>query len=138
MATTYTLSNPSVTVATVDFSDNCRTATVNLGFDSLEITAFSDSGRKFAPGLQSVEVTLELFNAYGTGDIEDTLFDILGDGTTTLVIKADPGTVSATNPEYTISNAMLATQPVVSASVGELQTVSVTFTGGTFARSTTP
>lgn len=134
MATTYTLSNPSVTVATVDLSDNCRTATLNIGFDSLEITAFSDSGRKYAPGLQSVEVTLELFNAYGTGDVEATLYDVLGDGTTTIVIAATPGAASASNPVYTITNAMLATQPVVSASVGELQTVSVTFTGGTFSR----
>lgn len=136
MATTYNLSNPSVTVASVDFSDNCRTATVNVGYDSLEITAFSDAGRKFAPGLQAVEVTLELFNAYGTGDIEDTLFGIVGDGTTTLVIKADPGAVSTSNPSYTITNTMLASQPVVQASVGELQTISVTFTGGTFARAT--
>lgn len=136
MATTYSLSNPSVTVASVDFSDNCRTATLTVGYDSLEITAFSDSGRKYAPGLQSVEVTLELFNAYGTGDIEDTLFGILGDGTTTLVISAVPGAASTSNPTYTITNAMLASQPVVNGSVGELQTVSVTFTGGTFARAT--
>ena len=136
MATTYTLSNPNVEVASVDLSDNCRTATLTVGYDSLEITAFSDSGRKYAPGLQSVEVTLELFNAYGTGDVEDTLFGILGDGTTTLVISATPGAASTSNPVYTITNAMLASQPVVNGSVGELQTISVTFSGGTFSRAT--
>jgi hypothetical protein len=134
MATTTYLSNPSVTVGAVDLTDNCSAATLTVGYDSLETTAFGDTGRKYTKGLQNVEVTLTLFNSYGASEIEATLYGLVGDGDTTIVIKPEAGAASATNPSYTITNAMLATFTPVVTSVGELSQVEVTFTGGTFAR----
>ena len=136
MATTTQLTNPSVTIGAVDLSDQCTSATLTVGYDSLETTAFGSTGRSYTKGLQSVEVTLTMFLSYDTAEVEATLEDIVGDGTTTLVILPASGAAAATNPRYTITNAMLASFTPINGSVGELSTVEVTFTGGTFARET--
>jgi hypothetical protein len=136
MATTTQLTNPSVTIGAVDLSDQCTSATLTVGYDSLETTAFGSTGRSYTKGLQTVEVTLTMFLSYDTAEVEATLEDIVGDGTTTLVILPASGAAAVTNPEYTISNAMLASFTPINGSVGELSTVEVTFVGGTFARAT--
>jgi hypothetical protein len=84
-----------------------------------------------------VNVTLTMFMNYGTGEIEATLFDQVGDGTTTLVISPSGATESASNPEYTISNAMLASFTPIVTTVSELSQVSVSYVGGTWVRDIT-
>lgn len=137
MATTTYLSNPTVLIGAVDLSDQCTSATITVGYDSLEATAFGDTGRKYVKGLESVEVTLTLFNSYGTTEVEATLFDIVGDGTTTVVISPSGTTESASNPEYTISNMMLASFTPINATVSEISTVEVVMVGGTWVRDIT-
>jgi hypothetical protein len=136
MPTTKTvyLSNPTVFISTVDVTQNTSAASLEIGYDALESTTFGDTGHRFVSGLQMVNVTLTMFQNYGAGEIEATLFDVVGDGTTTLVISPSGSTESASNPEYTISNAMLASFTPIVTTVGELSQVSVTFTGGTWVR----
>lgn len=138
MATTTYLSNPTVLIGATDFSDQCKAATLTIGYDQLETTAFGDTGHKFTQGLQSVEVSLTLFTSYGTGEVEASLYAALGTGTTTLVLSPSGPAESASNPEYTITNAFLASFTPINATVGELSEIEVTFVGGTFARDITP
>ena len=139
MPTTKTvyLSNPTVTIGGVDVTQNTSAASLEIGYDSLESTTFGDTGHRFVSGLQMVNVTLTMFMNYGTGEIETTLFDQVGDGTTTLVISPAGTTESASNPEYTISNAMLASFTPIITTVGELSQVSVSYVGGTWVRDVT-
>ena len=139
MPTTKTvyLSNPTVTIGGVDVTQNTSAASLEIGYDSLESTTFGDTGHRFVSGLQMVNVTLTMFMNYGTGEIEATLFDQVGDGTTTLVISPAGTTESASNPEYTVSNAMLASFTPIVTSVGELSQVSVSYVGGTWVRDIT-
>ena len=136
MPTTKTvyLSNPTVTIGGVDVTQNTSAASLEIGYDSLESTTFGDTGHRFVSGLQMVNVTLTMFNNYGAGEVEATLFDVVGDGNTTLVISPAGSTESASNPEYTISNAMMSSFTPIVTTVGELSQVSVTFTGGTWVR----
>jgi hypothetical protein len=134
MATTTFLSNATVMIGAVDFSDQCKSVTLTVGYDQLETTAMGDSGRKFTKGLQSVEVTLTLFNSYGASEVEATLFDVVGDDAVTLTISPSGATESATNPEYTITGAYLSNFTPINSTVGELSEVEVTFTGGTWSR----
>lgn len=136
--TTTQLSNPTFLIATNDFSDQCTSVTLTTGFDELEITAFGATGRRFTKGLQAVEVSATLFLSYGASEVEAILAAELGEGDTTLVIGAGPGAEDVDNPIYTITNAMLASFTPINGTVGELQTVELTFTGGTFARDITP
>lgn len=135
MATTTYLTNPSVTVNSVDYSDQCSSATITVGYDQLETTAFGSSGHNFVAGLETVDVSLTLFNSYGSSEIEDTLQGLVGT-TTTIVIKPEDTTVGASNPSYTVTGAFLASFTPIAGSVGELSSIDVNFVGGTWARAT--
>jgi hypothetical protein len=124
-------------MTTTDLSDQCRSVTVTIGSDPLESTAMGDTGHRFVSGLQSVEVTLEMFLSYGASEVEGILSSCVGTGTTTLVISPSGTTESATNPEYTIANCMLENFTPVASTVGELAMVTATFTGGTWVRDVT-
>ena len=144
MPTSTYLTNPTVNLspttggAAVDLTDQCRSATITLGVDSLESTAFGDTGHRFVPGLQTVSVELEMFLSYGAGEVEATLFANLGTGTTQLVISPAGTSESATNPEYTIINMQLVDFTPITGSVGELSMITASFIGGTYARDITP
>jgi hypothetical protein len=58
----------------------------------------------------------------------------VGTGTTVLTISPSGATESATNPEYVITNCMLASFTPVNSTVGALATVTAQFTGGTWVR----
>ena len=141
MATSTFLSNATVNitqgVTTTDLSDQCRAVTVTIGVDPLESTAMGDTGHRFVSGLQSVEVTLEMYLSYGATEVEGVLASCVGTGTTTLTISPSGTTESATNPEYVITNAMLEGFTPISSTVGELAMVTAVFTGGTWVRDVT-
>jgi hypothetical protein len=146
MASTTFLSNATVNITQgattyTKIGDNANQVTLTIGQDSLESTAFGDTGHRFVGGLQSVEVTIEFFLAYGgsgaTAEVETALAAMVGQGNTTLVISPSGTTESASNPEYTITNTMLESFTPINSTVGELATVTATFTGGTWARDIT-
>lgn len=142
MATVTFLSNATINITqgatTYDLSDQANQCTLTIGQDSLEVTAFGDTGHKFAGGLQSVDVSITFFLSYGTGEVEAALAAMVGQGSTTLVISPSGTTEAADNPEYTITNAMLASFTPINSTVGEMATVTAAFTGGTWARDITP
>lgn len=141
MATTTFLSNATINITqsatTTDLSDQANAVAITIGQDSLESTAFGDTGHKFTGGLQTVDVTITFFLSYGTSEVEAILASCVGTGTTTLVISPSGTTESASNPEYTITNCMLANFTPINSTVGELATVEASFTGGTWARDIT-
>ncbi len=137
MATSTYLSNPSVTINSVDLSDQCTSATVTYTAEALESTAFGDTARKYTSGLQNNEVTVTLYQSYAATETEATIYALVGT-TTNLVLKPGSGAVSSTNPSYTLTGAYLETHTPIAASLGELSTVTLTFRGGTLAKVATP
>ena len=136
MATSTYLSNPVVTVNSVDLSDQCTAATFTHRYDQLESTAFGDTDRKYVKGLGNHEVTLTLYMSYAASETYATLAALVGTTTTVRVQPSSPPD-SATNPGFILTGAFLAELPVINASLGELATVDVTFTGGTYSVDTT-
>lgn len=136
MPTSTYLSNPVVTVNSIDLSDQCTAATFTHRFDQLESTAFGDTDRKYVKGLGNHEVTLTLYMSYATSETYATLASLVGTTTTVRVQPSSPPD-SATNPGFILTGAFLAELPVINASLGELATVDVTFTGGTYSVDTT-
>jgi hypothetical protein len=146
MASTTFLSNATVNITQgattyTSIGNNANQVTLTVGQDSLESTAFGDTGHRFVGGLQSVEVSIDFFLSYGgsgaTAEVETALAAMVGQGTTTLIISPSGTTESASNPEYTITNAMLESFTPINSTVGELATVTATFTGGTWVRDIT-
>ena len=135
MATTTYLSNPVVTVNSVDLSDQCTAATLTRNIEALEATAFGDTSRKYVGGLANDELTLTLYMSYASSETYATLKSLVGTTTTVRVQPSAPPD-SATNPGLILTGAYLESLPVLNASLGELSTIDVTFTGGVFSEDT--
>ena len=127
MATTTFLSNATISITqgatTTDLSDQANACSITIGQDSLESTAFGDTGHRFTGGLQTVDVTITFFLSYGATEVEAILASCVGTGTTVLTISPSGATESATNPEYVLTNCMLANFTPINSTVGELATV---------------
>ena len=119
MATTTFLGNATFLMGAVDLSDQVRSITLTVGQDQLEATAMGDSGHKFVGGLQTVDVSVEMYLSYGSTEVEATLMAAVGT-TSTLTISPSGTTESATNPEYTITGAFLANVSPIASIYGEI------------------
>ena len=139
MATTVYLSNPTLTINSVDLQDQCTSATVNYVYEQLETTAFGDTARKFGgsavTSLQNNSIDVELYQSYAASETEATIFSLVG-VQTTLVLKPTSAAVSATNPSYTLTGAYLESHTPINASLGELSTITLTFAGGVLTKAT--
>jgi hypothetical protein len=89
------------------------------------------------PGLDTVEGSITLYVSYGATEVEGVIAGQVGLGTTTIVVKKATGALSASNPEWTITNTMIANYGITY-TVGELQVMEISFSGGTWARNITP
>jgi hypothetical protein len=132
MPTSTYLSNPDVSVNSVDLTDQCTSATFTHRFDQLEATSFGDTDRNFVKGLGNHEVTLTLYMSYAATETYATLAALVGTATN-IVVKPSSAAASATNPTFTLTGGFLAELPVINATMGELSTVDITFTGGVFS-----
>lgn len=136
MATTTVLSQPALLIDSVDYSDQCTSATVTLTVESLEATTFADAARKYTGGLQNNEVTCTLMLAYGGSEVEENLEGLVGTNVSVVIYGTSSTTAGTSNPEYTFTGMYLESITPINGSLGELQTVDLTFTGGTYVRAT--
>ena len=140
MATSVYLSNPNVTINSVDLRDQCTSATLNYVYEQLETTAFGDTARKFGASsvtsLQNNSVEVELYQSYAGSETEATIYGLVGITTTIVVSPTAAGlaTPSATAPKYTLTGCYLASHTPISASLGELSTITLTFAGGALTK----
>jgi len=132
MATSTYLSNPSVTVNSVDLTDQCHAATLTVKYDALESTAFGGTSRVYTAGLGDHELTVEFYMSYAASETYATLASLVGTATT-VVVKPTASAVSALNPSMTLVGTFLEALPVLDAKLGELSSISLTFKGGTYA-----
>ena len=137
MATSTYLSNPVVTVNSISLTDQCTAATLTVRYDQLESTAFGDVDRYYVKGLGNHELTLTLYMSYASSETYATLSSLVGT-LTTVRVQPTSAADSATNPGFVLTGAFLAELPVLNASMGELSTIDVTFTGGAYSVDTTP
>ena len=142
MATTVYLSNPALTINSVDLTDQCTSAVLTLNYDQLETTSFGQTARVFGgstvTSLQNNTFEVELFQSYAASETEASIYSLVGVQTTITVSPTAAGlaTPSATAPKYTLTGAYLASHTPINASLGELSTITLTFTGGTLTKAT--
>ena len=118
-----------------DFSTNLNSVELAQEADDLETTAFGSSWRTRIGGLKQASLTLNFMQDFGAGSVDATLNPLLG-SIATVVIKPTSGTVTSTNPTYTMTALVTQYSPFAS-SVGDIATLSVTFPiSGTVTRAT--
>jgi hypothetical protein len=139
MATSVYLSNPHVTINSVVLQDQCTSATVNYVLEQLETTAFGDTARKYGAStvtsLQNNSIEVELYQSYSASETEATIFGLVGIQTTIVVAPAS-GVVGVTNPFYTLTGCYLESHTPINASLGELSTITLVFSGGNLVKTT--
>lgn len=137
MATSTILSNPKVVIATVDMSDQTTAATLTHTVEALEDTAFGSTARTYTGGLENNELTLTMYLSFAAAETFATLEPLVG---TKLIVRVNPTAAAdgATNPGFILTDTYLESLPVINASLGELQTVDITFTGGEYSVDITP
>ena len=136
MATSTILSNPKVVIATVDLSDQCTAATLTRTIEALEDTAFGSTARTYTAGLENNELTVTMYMSYAATETYATLSTLVGTKVT-VIVNPTSAVDSATNPGFTLTGTYLESLPVINASLGELQTVDLTFTGGVYSADVT-
>jgi len=120
------LTNAFISVGGVDLSDLVASVTLNETFDIVETTAFSSTAAKTrVAGLEDNSITLEFHQDYATGEVEQTIYPLLGQAST-VIVKPNGSSTSAFNPSYTCS-AIISEWTPINGSVGELATASVTW-----------
>ena len=132
MATSTYLSNPVVTINSVDLTDQTSSAVLTRVIEALESTAFGSSSRVYTSGLENNTLTVTLYNSYAVSETYATLKALVG---TQITVKVKPtsAATSATNPEHSLTGTYLETLPLVNGQLGALDTIDITFTGGVYS-----
>ena len=138
MATSTYLANPaSVKVGGVELGDQCTAAVMTVAYDTLEETTFGSLARTYVKGLETNTCTLTLFNSYAAQETYVSLLALVGTQVT-VEIKPSNAAISATNPVLTLTSTFMPSLPVANMALGELSTIDIEFTGGTFSQDVTP
>jgi hypothetical protein len=120
------LTNAFISVGGVDLSDLVSSVSLSSTFDVVETTAFSSSATKTrVAGLADNSITLEFHQDYATGEVEQTIYPLLGT-VAAVIVKPNGSTTSAFNPSYTC-NAVISEWTPLNGAVGELATASVSW-----------
>ena len=138
MPTSTYLANPAlVEVGSTNLADQCTAAVLTVAYDTLEETTFGSLARTYVKGLETNTCTLTLYNSYATSETYATLLALVGTQVT-VEIKPSNAAISATNPVLTLTSTFMPSLPVANMALGELSTIDIEFTGGTFSQDVTP
>ena len=124
----------AVIVGTTTISTFVSSVALNREVEAVEITSMTNTSRNYIGGLEASSLSLELFNDFAAASVNSLFEDALG---TKLNIKLIPvtGTVTATNPSYTMSCHIGSWQPIQSTPDSPM-TASVTFPVTALTKST--
>ncbi len=129
----FALTDAQFTLNTIDLSSYVTNIELTYEFDAVETTAMGATGHSNIKSLQNISCTVELNNDLAVGKVFDTVFAAVGSGTNTYIVKSL--STGSPNPVLTVSNAFVASAPIVSGTVGDLSKMSITLTGGTLVKS---
>jgi hypothetical protein len=116
---------PSITINSVDLTDRIAQVAIDMSFAEVTTTAFGDSAVTRVAGLGDHSVSLSFHQDFAAGEVEATIYPLLGT-TTTVVVKPVNTTTSTDNPSYTFT-ALVNSWAPISGSVGDLLTADVTW-----------
>lgn len=118
----------SITVNSIDLSTRCDQVSIEDTADEIEVSTFQSNGYKqYAPGLKDATMTATFYQDFTSGSVHSTLNPLYQNGTEfDVVVKADDGAVSATNPSFTMT-AKLYTYSAIQGSINEPLKIEATF-----------
>lgn len=128
--------NAYVSINSVVLSDHVRSLTLNYEAEMLDETMMGDATRSNKPGLKNWSIDLEFENDYAAGEVDATLFPLIGAAAFPIELRPDSGAVAVTNPKFT-GNGVLENYNPLGGSVGDLAMASATIrSAGALTRAT--
>lgn len=131
----FVLKDVQVTVNSIDLTSYVTNVELVQAVDSVESTSMSSTstnGHTFVGGIQNNTCTISFNQDFTATKVHATLTALVG-VPTTVTVKHDSAATGATNPNFTISNALMSEYRPVTGAVGDLATVgSITFAGGLY------
>jgi hypothetical protein len=121
----FAATDHKITINGTDFSTSLNSVELSQEADDIETTAFGSSWRTRIGGLKQASLTLNFMQDFAAGSVDATLNPLLG-SIATVVIVGTSGTVTATNPSYTMTALVTQYSPFAS-SVGDIATLSVSW-----------
>jgi len=124
----------AVIVGTSTITDHVSTVSLAREIDQVEITSMGDNIQNMIGGVERPTLNLELFNDFAAASVNALFEDALG---SKLNIKLIPvsGTVTATNPSYTMS-CLISSWTPVNGAVDAVASVSVSLPVTALTKST--
>jgi hypothetical protein len=124
----------AVIVGTTTITDHVSTVSLAREIDQVDISAMNDNIQNMIGGIERPTLNLELYNDFASASVNALFEDALG---TKLNIKLIPvaGTVSATNPSYTMSCLVSSWTPINGA-IDSVASVSVSLPVTALTKST--
>jgi hypothetical protein len=131
----FSATDYKITVNGTNLSTNLNSVELALESDDLETTAFGGTFRERIGGLKTGSLTLQFMQDFAAASVDATLFPLFNT-LATVVIVPTSGTVTASNPSYSVL-ALCNSYTPHNSSVGDIATFSVTWpTSGTVTRAT--
>jgi hypothetical protein len=125
----------TVTVNGTSLSTSLTSVDLTISADDKDVSTFGVGYRQHVGGLKQGQLQLNFLQDFALSSVESVLYPLLG-SIATVVITPTSGTVSATNPSYTVPCLVTSVQPL-SASVGDVPTQQVTWmSSGTITKAT--
>lgn len=132
----FVLTDASFTINAVDLSDHVESLTINYGMETPDQTSMQDITRRRLPGLIDWTVDVTMRSDFDAGEVDATLFPLVGGAAVAIAIRPTSAAVSATNPEFQ-GNVLVGTYNPLAGTVGDTSNSTVTLTGdGTLTRAT--
>lgn len=114
-----------VSINSVDLSDRVQSVTLNYAAEMLDETSMGATTRTNLGGLKNWSIDIEFKQDYASGEVDATLFPLVGTTFTVIVRPVNAGGVGATNPNYTGTGILESYAPMGN-SVGDLATAPIT------------
>jgi hypothetical protein len=125
----------SVTVNSVDLSDHVQSVAFDVNSTEVDVTCMGDVWDQMVGGRKRASGSVTFYQDFASSSVDDTVNALIGT-TTTLVFLPTSSAVGATNPEYTITGALITGYNPVAGTYGDAAMTVMTWTGGTLARAT--
>ena len=122
------LTNAYVAIGGVDISEFVTGISISTSYDIFETTQIDDFSKKYVPGLAENKINIDFLQDFDPTDglekiINNTVGSLLGTVQSMEIRPLNAG-VSSSNPKYTFQ-VVVSEWTSISASIGELSTVSV-------------
>lgn len=133
---TFVLKNADFTVNNVDLTNRTRQVTLSFTAEEHDDTVMGATYRSKKLGLADWTINATFLQDYAAGNVDATLFPLVGSGAFSMNLLPSGSGVAATNPHFS-GDVVLAEYTPLDSAVGDLAEVSVTFLGaGTLSRVT--